>query len=165
MPSPSVLQINISKGGVPKLPIPNAQVNPLGIEGDLHANPSIHGGPLKALLLITSEGIAELQESGFPVYYGALGENITTQGLDRRALRIGQQLRIGEIIVKLTKVRTPCATIQVYGTSIKEAVYDQEVKAGDASSPRWGLSGFYASVITPGSISVGDLIVPLDHVV
>jgi MOSC domain-containing protein YiiM len=163
--SASILQINISPGGVPKRPVAEALVTPLGIGGDLHAHPAIHGGPLKALLLITSEGIEELKASGFPLYYGALGENITTRGLDRRALRIGQRWRIGQIVVELTKVRTPCATIEIYGANIKDAIYDQEVKAGDPSSPRWGLSGFYASVVKGGPIWVGDPMVLLDQVV
>jgi MOSC domain-containing protein YiiM len=110
------------------------------------------------LLLITAEGIEELKTAGFPLYYGALGENITSQGLDRRDLRIGMRLRIGSVEVELTKPRAPCATIQVFGTTIGPAVYDQQVKAGDASSPRWGLGGFYFRVIKPGSISVGDSI-------
>ena len=91
----SILQINISKGGVPKRPVPEAVVTPLGIDGDLHAHPEIHGGPIKALLLITSEGIEELKNLGFPLFHGALGENLTTCGLDRRTLRIGQRWRIG----------------------------------------------------------------------
>lgn len=161
----SILQINISQGGVPKYAVVNAMVSPLGIEGDLHAHPGIHGGPLKALLLITSEGIEELREAGFSLFYGALGENITTRGLDRRAMRIGQRWRMGQIVVELTKVRAPCSTIQVYGANIGNAIYDQEVKAGDSSSPRWGLSGFYASVVKAGPICVGDPILLLDHVV
>ena len=161
----SILQINISQGGVPKNAVVNAMVSPLGIEGDLHTHPGIHGGPLKALLLITSEGIEELREAGFSLFYGALGENITTRGLDRRAMRIGQRWRMGQIVVELTKVRAPCSTIQVYGANIGNAIYDQEVKAGDSSSPRWGLSGFYASVVKAGPICVGDPILLLDHVV
>jgi MOSC domain-containing protein YiiM len=161
----SILQINISRGGVPKSAVVNAMVTPLGIEGDLHAHPGIHGGPLKALLLITSEGIEELREAGFSLFYGALGENITTRGVDRRAMRIGQRWRIGQIVVELTKVRMPCSTIQVYRADIGNAIYDQEVKAGDPSSPRWGLSGFYASVVKAGPICVGDPILLLDHVV
>jgi MOSC domain-containing protein YiiM len=117
------------------------------------------------MLLITSEGIDELRAAGFPLYYGALGENITTRGLDRRAMRIGQRWRIGRIVIELTKVRVPCAAIQVYGAGIGNAIYDQEVKAGDPSSPRWGLSGFYASVVKAGPIGVGDTIVLLDQVV
>ena len=156
----SILQINVSLGGVPKRPVADAVITPLGIEGDLHAHPAIHGGPVKALLLITSEGIDELKSMGYPLFYGALGENLTTSGLDRRSLRIGQRWRIGEVVVELTQLRTPCSTIAVYGAGIGEAVYDQQVRVGDASSPRWGLSGFYASVTRPGIISAGDPVAP-----
>jgi MOSC domain-containing protein YiiM len=158
----SVVQINTSRGGVPKLPVAEALVTPLGIEGDLHNNPTIHGGPQKALLWITSEGLDELIASGFPLYAGALGENLTTKGIDRRTLRIGQRWKIGEVAIRLTRLRTPCNTIAVYGRGIGDAVYDLDVKAGDASSPRWGLSGFYAAVMQPGSIRVGDAVALLD---
>jgi MOSC domain-containing protein YiiM len=161
----SILQINVSPGGVHKRPIPAAIVTTLGIQGDLHAHSAIHGGPLKALLLITSEGLEELAVSGFPLYPGALGENITTRGWDRRELRIGQRWRIGQVVVELTEVRVPCATIQVYGAHLPEAIYDQKVKAGDPASPRWGLSGFYASVVKPGPIWVGDPVVLLGEAV
>lgn len=162
----SVQHINISKGSVPKIPIAEAQVTPLGIEGDLHAHPEIHGGPRQALLLITAEGIEELTRAGFALYPGALGENITTQGLDRRAWRLGQRWGIGpEVIVEFTKIRGPCRTIRVYGPEIQTAIYDAEVKAGDPSSSRWGLSGFYARVVRPGAIRCGDAIAFLDQAV
>jgi MOSC domain-containing protein YiiM len=161
--SGSVRQINISKGGIPKRPIPEAVVTPLGIEGDLHAHPQIHGGPLKALLLISSEGIDELVNDGFPLYPGALGENITTIGLDRRTLRGGQRYRIGQVVIELTKVRAPCNALLPYGADIQQAVYDAQVKAKDPSSPRWGLSGMYARVVNPGTIYVGDPIALLDE--
>ena len=162
--SGSIVQINISKGGVPKLPILEARVTRLGIVGDDHAHPEIHGGPKKALLWICEESIEELKALGLPLFAGALGENLTTRGVDRRSLRLGQRWRIGEIVIELTRVRTPCQTIQVYGAGVANAVYDQDVKAGDWSSPRWGLSGFYASVVQPGSIRVGDEVAPLDTV-
>jgi MOSC domain-containing protein YiiM len=154
----SVLQINISGGGVPKLPVPESLVTRLGIEGDLHAHPEVHGGPSKALLLIASEGTRELIESGFPLFDGALGENLTTLGLDRRAMRIGQRYRIGEVMIELTTVRTPCRTIQKYGAGIGKAIYDGRVQEGDYGSERWGLSGFYARVIRGGTIRTGDAI-------
>src|SRR6185436_17238547 len=156
--SASIVQINVSPGGVPKLPIPKGEVTPLGLAGDGHAHPQIHGGPRKALLLITSEGIEELKAAGFPLYNGALGENLTTQGLDRRSVRVGQRYRIGQVLIEITKVRSPCDTLTPYGTGIQKAVYDAGVKANDPGSDRWGLSGFYASVIRTGTVHPGDAI-------
>lgn len=160
--SASVLQINVSPGGVPKRPIPVGIVTSVGIAGDKQAHPLIHGGPRQAILLITSEGIDELKEQGFPLYHGALGENLTTRGLDRRSVRIGQRYRIGAILVEITKVRSPCDTLTPYGPGIQTAVYDQEVKAGNPASPRWGLSGFYASILQAGTIHPGDPIQLVD---
>ena len=161
----SILQINVSPGGVPKRPILEATVTAEGIRGDSWAHPNIHGGPRQAILLITSEGLDELIAQGFPLYAGALGENLTTHGLDRRHMRLGQRYRIGDVFLELTKMRGPCATLDVYGPGIQRAVYDPQVKAGDASSPRWGLGGFYAQVLKPGLIRPHDIITLVDQVV
>ncbi len=82
-----IVQINISRGGVPKRPIPEGAITPLGLEGDLCEHPEIHGGPRQAVLLIAAETVDELIARGYPLYYGALGENLTTRGLDRRQSR------------------------------------------------------------------------------
>jgi MOSC domain-containing protein YiiM len=158
------LQINISRGGLPKRAIPQADVGPLGIAGDDYDHPDIHGGARQAVLLISSEAIEELTALGFPLYPGALGENITTIGVDRAQWRTGQRWRLGHVIVEFTKVRAPCDTLTVYGPGIQKAVYDALVNAGDPSSPRWALSGFYASVVQPGTIRPGDPISLLDQV-
>src|SRR3984885_15508576 len=111
----SIVQIHISPGGIPKRPIAEAEVTVQGIRGDSWAHPEIHGGPNQALLLITSEGIEELIAQGYPLYPGALGENLTISGLDRRQMRVGQRYRAGEVIFELTKLRVPCDTLSVYG--------------------------------------------------
>ena len=110
------------------------------------------------MLLITAEAIVELASRGFPVYYGALGENLTTGGIDRRLLRAGQRFRVGSAVIELTKVRGPCSTLDIYGPEIKGEIYDAQVKAGDFTSPRWALSGFYAAVVQPGVIRANDII-------
>jgi MOSC domain-containing protein YiiM len=163
VPSASVLQINVSPGGIPKRPIPAGVVTSLGIAGDKQAHPLIHGGPRQAILIITSEGIDELKRQGFPLYHGALGENLTTRGLDRSWVRIGQRYRVGTVLLEITKLRSPCETLSPYGPGIQNAVYDQEVKAGNPASPRWGLSGFYASVLQAGTIHPGDPIQLVDE--
>jgi MOSC domain-containing protein YiiM len=161
----SIVQISISPGGIPKRPVSEAEVTPLGILGDSWAHPQIHGGPNQALLLITTEGIGQLIAQGYPVFPGALGENLTIAGLDRRQMRIGQRYRSGDVLLEITKMRSPCATLDVYGASIKHAVYDAQVRAGDASTPRWGLAGFYARVLRSGLLRPKDIIELVDQVV
>jgi len=157
----TILQVNVSRGGIPKRAIPSGDLTAAGIAGDAWHHP-FHGGTRKAILLVTIEGIRELSSKGFPLFPGALGENLTTRGLDRRALRLGLRLQVGDAAIELTTIRTPCATLDVYGTGIQAAMYDARVQKGDPESPLWGLSGFYASVVQPGSVRSGDAIVVPD---
>ena len=158
----TVVQLSVSRGGVPKRALPNAEFTAKGISGDAWRYP-FHGGRRKAILLITIEGIEELIARGFPLFAGALGENLTTRGIDRRALRLRQRLQVGNAAIELTQIRTPCATLNVYGSGIQAAMYDARVQSGDSSSERWGLSGFYASVIQAGTVHPGDPIALLDR--
>ena len=97
----------------------------------------------------------ELQQRGYPVFFGALGENLTTRGIDVRQLRIGDRLRAGGALLEITQPRGPCASLDIYGPTIKQEIYDKRVKALDPSSPRWGMSGFYLSVVEPGPVAAG----------
>jgi MOSC domain-containing protein YiiM len=152
----TILQVNISLGGLPKRPLEEGFIGPLGIEGDLHAHPQFHGGPNQAILIIASEAIEALKEQGYPLFYGAMGENLTTRGLEIRDIRMGDQIRAGGALLEITKPRGPCTQLDVYGETLKSVVYDAKVKARDHSSPRWGMSGFYASVVEPGPVRPGD---------
>lgn len=154
----TVTQVSTSPGGVPKHPIDEGFLTPLGIEGDSHTHLHIHGGPLKAVLLICSEVLEDLKGKGYPVFPGALGENLTIRGIDHKQLRTGQQFRVGEAIVQLTTLRAPCNTLDIYGPKIKSEIYDAEVRAGNTASPRWANGGFYARVIRTGAIRPGDKI-------
>jgi MOSC domain-containing protein YiiM len=154
----TIIQINTSLGGVPKRPVDETVLTPLGPETDRHAHPRIHGGHEKAVLIMDAETIDALAARGYPVFYGAMGENLTVRGLDRRQLRAGQQFRAGGALIELTRIRTPCANLDIYGPDIKAEIYDPQVKAGDPTSPRWAMSGFYARVLTPGPVRTNDII-------
>lgn len=154
----TIVQVNVSSGGLPKRPIASGSVTTLGVRGDVQAHPAIHGGSRKAVLLIAAETVDELMHRGFPVFHGALGENLTTRGLDYRELRIGDQLRAGGALLEITQPRGPCNQLDVYGPGIQAEIYDSRVKARDAGSPRWGMSGFYAAVLEEGPVFPGDTI-------
>lgn len=157
----TVLHVNVSRGGIPKRPIASAELTEHGIAGDAWRYP-FHGGRRKAILLITSEGIDELVAQGFLLFPGALGENLTTRGLDRRALRLGQRLRVGAGAIELQSIRMPCGSLDVYGPHIQAAMFDARVQRGDTTSPCWGLSGFYSSVIQAGIVRPSDAVTLID---
>jgi MOSC domain-containing protein YiiM len=148
-----ILQINISAGGVPKHPIPFANVSRLGIEGDKHLYRD-HGGPDKALMLMAAEVIDTLASEGFSVYYGAMGENLTVAGLPHKEWRAGQRYQIGSVFIELTSPRDPCRKLRPYGNGIERRI---------CASP--GESGFYASVLEDGVVRPGDTIQLVDQVV
>jgi MOSC domain-containing protein YiiM len=154
---PHIVQVNISRGGVPKNPVPSARVTAARLEGDHWNDSKHHGLPGQAVCLFSVEMIRQLVAEGYPLFPGALGENFTTAGIDFRLVRIGQVYRAGqEVEIRITKVRQPCRTIQVYGEGIIRATYDAQVKAGIVDSPKWGRSGFYAEVLHEGIVHPGD---------
>jgi MOSC domain-containing protein YiiM len=154
----TILQVSVSPGGIPKRAAAAGIVGHQGLEGDSWAHPQFHGGPDQALLLITEEVIEKLKAHGFPLFPGALGENLTTQGLDAAKWRFGQIFRAGSARLQITRLRTPCRTLKVYGQDIGRAIFDSRAKNGDPNSPVWGYSGVYAKVLTEGVVRPGDLI-------
>jgi len=162
---PRVIQVNTSQGGLPKRPVERAVAGPFGLEGDAFAHPEIHGGSEQALLLVLREVVDELTGQGFPLFYGALGENLTVEGLDRRTLSAGQRYRVGyDVIIRLTKPRGPCRALDAYHPDLRSAVWEKRIKHGDRTSPYWGKSGFYAAVEHGGVILPGAPFIFLDQV-
>jgi MOSC domain-containing protein YiiM len=156
-----LIQINRSNGGLPKRGIVGpAMLTETSIEGDRCRNRMVHGGPRKAVLMLAAEVIDALTARGYPVFYGALGENLTVSGLDPHRWRMGQRYRVGQdALIELTKLRTPCFNLDVYGPEIKAEIFDAQCQAKDAASPVWGHGGFYARIIRPGLIQAGDEII------
>jgi MOSC domain-containing protein YiiM len=148
-----IVQVSVSQGGIPKRAVAEGVIERRGLQGDSWAHPLIHGGERQAVLMIASEAIEELAGSGFSVYAGALGENLTTAGLDRRGWRAGQVYRVGSAVIELTKPRNPCGTLDALGSGIQKAIFDAR---GEAGSPLWGMSGFYARVVREGLVRAGD---------
>lgn len=152
-----LVQINRSNGGLPKRAVAGpVMLNSDGVEGDWQLDRRHHGGPDKAVLMIAAELIDSLVARGFPLFPGALGENLTVSGLDPHGWRAGQRYRVGaEAAIELTKLRVPCSNLNVYGPGIHAELYDAQCKAGDVTSARWAFGGVYARVIHAGLISAG----------
>ncbi len=146
-----VTQISRSDGGVPKLPIERATVGRRGIEGDVQAARAHHGRPYQAVCLWSAEVIETLAAEGHPIAAGNAGENITIRGVDWSALHGGAVLELGpDIRVQLSAPATPCAKNNRWFHDGDSRRIDHDRHPG---SSRW-----YASVLRPGELAVGDAV-------
>ena len=146
----TLAQLNVSKGGMPKLPILSARVTRDGVEGDWQKNRKYHGGPDRAVCLYSEELYAEMRNEGVDAGNGAFGENFTTRGVDLNTLVVGDRLQVGaDCVIEITKVRVPCRSL----------------KKWDARMPKLiaGRSGWMAKVVTEGEVRPGDGIVVLER--
>ena len=144
-----IFQLNLSRGGVPKLAVREAVLTPEGLEGDRQRNLRYHGGPERALCLFALERILELQAEGHPIFPGSAGENLTIVGLDWPRLAPGARLALGdEALVEVTSYTVPCKTIadSFDGRDFKRI--SQKLHPGH--------SRLYARVLCPGRLRVGD---------
>lgn len=141
---PTVISINISAGGIPKLPIPEAVVTPDGIVGDGRAHEK-HIKPTRALSLLDEETIETLKKEGYAVGPGIMGENLTVRDLNLMSLLPGTRLVFaGGVAIELTDPRKPCFTLDPIDKKLQYAVL--------------GRFGFMAKVITPGLLHTGEAI-------
>jgi MOSC domain-containing protein YiiM len=144
-----IIQINISRGGVPKSPVQEAMLTFDGLSGDEQAHKSFHGGPRRALCLYSLELIRRLQSEGHPIYPGSIGENITTEGIDWEGIKPGVRLKMGdEVEIEISGYAPPCKAI---AGSFAEGMFRRISQQENA-----GWSRVYARVINPGRMYVGQ---------
>lgn len=131
------------------------EVKPLGLQGDEQADPSVHGGLEKAVYAYPSEhyafwvearraaGVAGI-DSTLP--HGAMGENLTLNGLLESDVWVGDVLRFPHCALRVQQPREPCYKFNA------AMGFNTAVKAMAQS----GFCGFYLSVDTPGTVQAGE---------
>jgi MOSC domain-containing protein YiiM len=143
-----VHQINVSRGGVPKLPVETAVVDERGVVGDVQTDRIHHGRPHQALCLFSLEVIESFQAEGHPIEPGNAGENITISGLVWNRVVPGVTLKIGEVEVEVTDFAKPCA---------KNAGWFKDRFFNRMDVERFpGEARVYARVLAGGSVARGD---------
>lgn len=145
----------------------------IGVEGDAHSGATVQHRSrvardpsqpnLRQVHLIHRELLDELSATGFAVYPGALGENITTSGLDLLALPVGAVLAIGDrALLGVTGLRSPCWQIDEYQDGLLAEVAHRD-EVGNVIRR----AGVMAVVLAGGAVHAGDEIrissPPLPH--
>jgi MOSC domain-containing protein YiiM len=109
---------------------------------------------LRQVHLIHAELIDELEASGYRVFAGAMGENVTTRGVDLLGLPTGTRLRLGgDAVVEVTGLRNPCRQLNDFQTGLMNATLDR-----DADGNLVRKAGIMGVVITGGDVRPGDAI-------
>lgn len=109
----------------------------LGVDGDAHLGVTVRHRSraarepqlpnLRQVHLMAGELHDELRAAGFPVTAGALGENVTTRGLDLLGLPAGARLRLGETaVVEVTGLRNPCVQLDRFAAGLMSAMLGRD---------------------------------------
>lgn len=139
-----VVSINVSKGGIPKLPVESVHVRISGLEGDGH-NHEKHYRLDQAVSLQDIEKLDEMRREGYPLSAGTTGENLTVRNLNVNGLPLGVILEFsGGVVLELRKVRQPCYVLDSIDPRLKKDII--------------GRCGYYAKVIREGFIKQGETI-------
>src|SRR5206468_11944548 len=109
---------------------------------------------LRQVHLVQEELLDELRVGGFGVRPGAIGENVTTRGIDLLALPRGVQLRLGaEAVIEITGLRNPCRQIEAFEPGLLSGVLGR-----DAQGHLIRKAGVMAVVRAGGVARAGDAI-------
>ena len=156
----------VSRSAVHEFTKPNVNsielIAGLGVHGDAHFGETVQHlvrvreDPTKPnrrqIHLIHGELHDELNARGFAVGPGQLGENITTRGLDLLGLPLGTRLHVGEAVVEVTGLRTPCKQIERFQAGLLAAV------SQDANGNLFFKSGIMGIILKGGTVKAGDAI-------
>jgi MOSC domain-containing protein YiiM len=135
--------------GIFKQPVAQpVMVRASGLDGDLVADPSVHGGPFKAVYTYPVEHYSkwarELERDD--LFPGEFGENLTVEGMTEEQVHIGDIFRIGDAALQVIQPRVPC--------------YKLAAKMGSMKFPKLflgsGRVGYYFRVLAEGVIRAGD---------
>jgi MOSC domain-containing protein YiiM len=109
---------------------------------------------LRQVHLMHAELIDELRAQGFAVSPGAMGENVTTRGLDLLGLPQGALLHIGnDAVIEATGLRNPCIQLDRFQPGLMQATLGR-----DADGNLIRKAGVMAVVRAGGTVRADDLV-------
>ena len=131
------------------------RVGALGLDVDEQADLSVHGGLEKAVYAYPIEhyaywrqaredaGLGGIDDALLP---GALGENLTLQGLLETDVWVGDVLQFANCVLRVTQPREPCFKFNA------SMGFNQASK----QMAQTGLCGFYLAVDQAGTVQAGE---------
>lgn len=119
-----------------------------GLEGDGQADRRYHGGPDKAVCCFAQEHYPHLSSiTQLQLEPGAFGENFSFTGMLEDDVCLGDQYKIGDVVVEVSQPRQPCVNLARRFDAPKLPAQMIET----------GTTGFYVRVIRAGPVSPADM--------
>jgi MOSC domain-containing protein YiiM len=118
------------------------------LRGDGQAARTVHGGPDKAILAYCVEhyprwnALLDRQDLGA----GSFGENLALSGIDETTIAIGDQVRVGSVVIQVSQPRQPCWKL----------ARRCRLPTMPAKAIATGWLGWYFRVLEPGTVAAGD---------
>lgn len=154
--APHVQQINVKPDiqgevGLPKMPINTANVTFSGIDGDYNRfrKKKKDNDPDMAIMIISTDILFELNQEGWPVQPGDLGENLTLSGMDYGSIEPGQRYKIGDVTLEISFICDPCSNLYALP-------YVGEDRGPEFIKTLMNRRGWYSRVLTSGIMKRGD---------
>ncbi|AKS44700.1 MOSC domain-containing protein YiiM [Octadecabacter temperatus] len=111
--TPEPIVAKSGQSGIFKRPVAQADVGPLGLEGDAIVDVKHHGGPDQAVYAYTRADYDWWEAVlGREIPAGTFGENLTLDRWPAEVICVGDRLRIGDVVLEVTSPRIPCVTIE-----------------------------------------------------
>ncbi len=152
----TVLQVNVKskvpgERGLPKYSVKHSYATAQGLDGDynIFRQTKKKGDKDMALLVYPIETIQELNQEGWPVQPGDVGENLTVKGLAHDTFTVGQQYKAGDSTIEISLECDPC-------TNLGLLTYIGQKHITTFINTILHRRGWYARLVKAGEIKPGD---------
>src|SRR5438132_7428235 len=124
-------------------------VRDVNLAGDDQSDRRVHGGDRKAVYAYAREDLDWWGDRlGQRLGSGTFGENLTTEGLDVTAARVGDRWRVGTALLEVTQPRLPCYKLEL--RMDRPGFIDEFIDGGRP--------GAYLRIVEEGEVGAGDAI-------
>ncbi len=136
--------------GIYKSPVEGrVRAEGVNLVGDDQADRRVHGGIDKAVYAYASEDYQWWSDQlGHSLAPGTFGDNLTTEGIEVGAAVVGQQWRVGDVVLEVSEPRVPCYKL---GIRMNDPEFPTLFSAADRP-------GTYLRIVEEGSLAAGDRI-------
>ena len=153
-----IIQISVKPSmpgehGLPKISVPKAEMHFGGVDGDYNTyrQEKKKGESDMAVMLIPQRILDDLNNEGWPVECGDLGENLTIGDLSYGAIEPDQKYRVGSALIQISFKCEPC-------TYLYSLPYIGDERGQEFMKTIKDRRGWYARVLEEGVVRAGDII-------